>query len=251
MRVTIVPTPPIAGGFAELDQNRHGFAEYFATILEKEPRLEGVVLDVGCGSEGPTTLNHRRENLFRPLLARSQQLDGLDPGPDVNSHPGLTNRWHSTLEDAPIPPGSYDLIISFNVFEHVGEPARFLNAVARALKPDGVVWAMTPHGNHPFAWCVKVLEALRLKTLIGGDYEGLNRIPTPYRLNTVRGIANAAAKAGFTDATFYLYPALQWELYFPRPLRFLPRIYDRLIGARYQSCYQQLLVKLERRAPSE
>jgi SAM-dependent methyltransferase len=247
MRVTIVPTPPIAGGFSELDNNRHGFAEYFASILETEDRFSGVVLDVGCGSEGPTTLNHRRENLFRPLLARSRQLDGLDPGPDVNKHPGLTNRWHSTLEDAPLEASSYDLIISFNVFEHVADPNRFLSAVARALKSDGVVWAMTPHGNHPFAWGVKLLEGLRLKTLVGGDYEGLNRIPTPYRLNTVRAITRAAAHAGFTEATFYYYPALQWELYFPRPLRFIPRLYDLLIGTRFQSCFQQVLVKLERR----
>jgi SAM-dependent methyltransferase len=246
VKTTLVPTPSIPGGFRELDKNRCGFAEYFASLIAQEPRLSGCVLDVGCGAEGPTTVDHKDQNLFRPLLARAAQLDGLDPGPDIQHHASLTNRWQSTLEAAPIPEKTYDLIVSFNVLEHVGDTKAFMAALYRALKPGGVSWAMTPHGNHPFAWCVHLVEALNVKAKVGGDYKGLNKIPTYYRLNSRKAITRAAEEAGFSAVTFYFYPALQWELYFPKALRFVPRLYDWLIGARFQSCYQQMLVKFER-----
>lgn len=248
VKITVVPTPPIPGGFRELDRNRCGFAEYFASLLADESRLNGTILDVGCGAEGPTTVDHKDQNLFRPLLARALQMDGLDPGPDVQRHKGLTNRWHSTLENAPLPESYYDVIVSFNVLEHVGDPTTFMKAMHRALKPGGVAWAMTPHGNHPFAWCVRLVEALKMKERVGAGYAGLNRIPTYYRLNTIRTISRAAEAAGFSAVTFHFYPALQWELYFPKILRFVPKLYDWFIGARFRPCYQQMMVKFEREA---
>ena len=132
------------------------------------------------------------------------------------------------------------------MLEHVGDTKAFMAAMHRALKPDGVAWAMTPHGNHPFAWCVHLVELLKVKEKVGGDYQGLNKIPTYYRLNSMSKITRAAEEAGFQAVTYYFYPALQWELYFPKLLRFVPRIYDWLLGARFRPFYQQMLVKFER-----
>jgi SAM-dependent methyltransferase len=248
MQVTIAPQATIAGGFRELDENRSGFAEHFAKVMASDPRLRGRVLDVGCGKNGPDLHNRKGEFVFFPVIKMATQLDGLDPFPEVVQNPHLKEKWVGTLEQCPVPEGAYDALLSFFVLEHVGDTQGFLRAAFKALKPGGVFYALTPSANHPFAWAVKVIETFNVKRQVERiSNEGkVNRIPTYYRLNSPSTVAKAAAAVGFGGLEVFYYPALNWETYFPRPLRIVPRTYDRLIGTRYRGAAQQILFKLEK-----
>lgn len=243
------PIPASMGGYREQRGETSGFALYFASIMRGDPRFDGArLLDVGCGSEGPTHADRSGQNIYRPILQRARQVDGVEPGFDISKHPYLTERYATTLEDAPLSDGVYDVVVSLNVLEHVADPARFMRKVYSALKPGGVFYGTTPHGAHPFPYCVLAVERLGLKNKIADmEYEGkINRYSTYYRLNTRGQIGRHARAAGFARATYYPAPCVNWDSYFPGVTKVLPRVFDRLIGSRSTRFAQQLMVVLEK-----
>lgn len=236
------------GGFRELDRDRCGYALYFLSIMAQDPRLRGHVLNVGCGERGAHILDREGRPVFQRTYANAAQVDGLDPSDVVFKNKEITEKYHATLEDAPLPEATYDAIVSFYVLEHVSTPARFLAAAHRALKPGGVFYAVTPHAQHPFAVCTHLVELFRIKQRVAGALESstINTYATYNRLNTRRAIVRACEGLGFSSATISLAPCVQWDTYVPARLRFLPHLYDRLLGSRFGSFAQQLMVKLEK-----
>lgn len=243
------PYPSHLSTYRALREDTSNFAHHFAAVMRADPRFVGArLLDVGCGPEGPTHPDKQGRNIYRPVLEQARQVDGVEPGFDISKHPYLTERYATTLEDAPLEPAAYDVIVSFNVLEHVASPAPFMAKVFGALKPGGAFYATTPHGFHPFPLCVLLVERLGLKGKVADmEYEGkINRYATYYRLNRRGQIRRHAAAAGFARATYHLVPCVNWDSYFPGVTRVLPRAFDRLIGTRVRACAQQLMVVLEK-----
>ena len=54
-------------------------------------------------------------------------------------------------ETLPFDDSSFDLVISFQVLEHVREPDRFLREARRVVRDGGVVLVVTPNRNHRLA----------------------------------------------------------------------------------------------------
>jgi SAM-dependent methyltransferase len=237
------------GGYKQLLLDRAGFASYFASVMEKDERLRGRVLDVGCGEHGTTMVANGR-NVFQNVLARPSRLDGVDPSEGVLKNAHIVSKYHGLLEKVDLPAATYDAIISFFVLEHVGAPSEFLRAGFATLRPGGVFYAITPHAHHPFAVCTRLLDVLGLKGKVAGTIgaEGANPYPTYSRLNSRRSVVRACENVGFQRATFYLAPCAQWDTYFPRSLRWIPHLYDWTIGSRFGPFAQQLMVKLEKPA---
>jgi SAM-dependent methyltransferase len=64
---------------------------------------------------------------------------------------------HATLEDAPFPAGTFDLIVSFEVFEHLVDVPRVLASLHRLLTPSGLLYVYVHNytsvsGGHHLAW---------------------------------------------------------------------------------------------------
>jgi SAM-dependent methyltransferase len=204
------------------DQRRSAFQDIYARYLRAEPLLRGRVLDIGCGH----AVNPTYETIA-PLLG---QLDGVDPFPAITPPKHLTNRWTCPLEELPVAPNTYDMAYSYNVIEHVENVSLFLKKAIEIIKPGGIYWSMSPNARHPFTVATRIAQALRLKGIYHRKINQLsNEYPAYYRLShdkrILRVIDNLSLPVDRID--FYYEPCVQWDMYFPAPLRAIPHFLDR------------------------
>jgi SAM-dependent methyltransferase len=112
------------------------------------------VLEAGCGS-----LSH--------LTLHGDHVTGIDISAEqLARNPALAEKIHGDLERYPLPAAAYDLVISWDVLEHLPAPELALANLARALAPGGLlilalpnrdsikglVTRATPHSFHVWAY---------------------------------------------------------------------------------------------------
>ena len=103
-------------------------------------RGEGSVLDVGCGAGG---------NL-KVLQEQGWNVSGIEISSVAAAHAQalVTGAIHTgTLESAPFPPGSFDLILMNHSLEHFPSPLDGLRRARRLLKDDGLLVVSVPNAN--------------------------------------------------------------------------------------------------------
>jgi ubiquinone/menaquinone biosynthesis C-methylase UbiE len=99
------------------------------------------VLDVGCNT-GYGTIR------FAPIAGR---VVGVDVSPRAieaarqRAPEGRPEFILTTGFELPFPPSTFDLVTSFQVLEHVPDPAAFLRELARVARPGGTVILATPN----------------------------------------------------------------------------------------------------------
>lgn len=103
------------------------------------------VLDVGChdGFVGRFVADRLGQ------AGVTVELDGVEPHPafaQAARERGYRTVHESTMEEAPIPAGTYDAVVAYEVWEHARDPDRLLAACEQALKPDGRIYLSTPEG---------------------------------------------------------------------------------------------------------
>jgi SAM-dependent methyltransferase len=96
---------------------------------------QGRVLDLGCGS-GYGTAALAREH------ARVVGLDRIRP--DAGAR-GRAHFVRADLRGIPLAPGSFELVVSFQVIEHLEDPSFYLAAIAALLAPGGTALITTPN----------------------------------------------------------------------------------------------------------
>jgi SAM-dependent methyltransferase len=205
----------------EVDKDRHSFQRRFVKLLLDIPGFQGRVLDIGCGSALPEAL--------KPITGRYGSLDGVDPSDGIEQHRLLEQRWNAPFEASDIPANAYDLAYTYNVLEHLADPAPFFRKLHSVLKPGGVFFALTPNGFHPFAVLSRSIELIGLKPYarqkIGHGENGamaVNNYPAYYRCNTPTAVARAIRGLNFKQVTCYYFPCLQWDTFFAKALRWMP-----------------------------
>ncbi len=100
-------------------------------IARHAPRLGGIVLDIGCGTQP-----------YRSLLRVDRYV-----GIDVSARADSSGRRPDLLYDGscmPFPDRVFDGVLCSQVLEHVPDPQAFLSEVARLLKADGVLLLSVP-----------------------------------------------------------------------------------------------------------
>ena len=113
-----------------------------AYILAEE-FIFGDVLEVGCGEgRGISQLIHKAKT-FTALDKIEEALNKLR-----NQFPSGTFIAGS-FPPFPVPSDTYDVVISFQVIEHIREDQFFLNEIHRVLKPGGRAILSTP--NRPLS----------------------------------------------------------------------------------------------------
>lgn len=138
-----------------IDRHWHGDAATLRPLAGKR------ALDIGCGAG----------LVAEPLARLGASVMAIDAAPEniavASAHAaqmGLTIDYRAcgveTLEEPP-----FDLITALEVIEHVTDPSLFIAAIARLLKPDGLLILSTPN------------RTPASKLLIVTLAEGFGRIP--------------------------------------------------------------------------
>ncbi|WP_336485804.1 class I SAM-dependent methyltransferase [Methylobacterium nigriterrae] len=108
-------------------------ANLLAPMLHPGARL----LDFGSGSG----------EFLAAARARGCEAVGVEPGRDYAAY-ARAHHGVEVLEDAGddrFEPGTFDVITTHHVLEHLRDPADVMERLARWLKPDGVLYAAVPN----------------------------------------------------------------------------------------------------------
>jgi len=96
----------------------------------------GRVVDVGCGAGYGTAM----------LAETTERVFGIDRVPPDRGHRGRGGRFVvGDLRALPLQPGRFDLVVSFQVIEHLHDPSVYVDALAELCAADGLVLVTTPN----------------------------------------------------------------------------------------------------------
>lgn len=133
-----------------------GNAEANLRFLEAAGALTPDVdaLEIGTGTGG----------MLHALLARGLRVRGVEINPALIAE---SRKWFGELPvqtvsgvALPFPDASFDLVLSFDVFEHIRDSDAHLREVSRVLRPSGRYLVQTPS-----KWPNTIFETIRWKSL--------------------------------------------------------------------------------------
>ncbi len=130
--------------------------------------ISGDVLEVGCGEGRGVEL----------ILPKAQSFTGIDKIQDVVD--ALKSRFpEGDFRQMIIPPfkdlkdSSYDVVISFQVIEHIKDDLSYLKEIYRVLKPGGKALITTPNIKMSLSrnpWHIREYTANELKARAGSVF---------------------------------------------------------------------------------
>jgi ubiquinone/menaquinone biosynthesis C-methylase UbiE len=124
---------------------RHPQRVYFERIA-KNLNAQDRWLDIGCGRQlVPWWMPGNRE-LESELKSRARWLIGVDPDLEALRDNGACHvRLKADTSALPFADGSFDLVTSNMVFEHVEAPQAILREIRRILRRGGSLVVLTPN----------------------------------------------------------------------------------------------------------
>jgi SAM-dependent methyltransferase len=112
--------------------------------LLRDMHIGKAVLSIGCGLAAE----------LLPLRKRGHETIGLDPEQSFLSkgkNAGNADYFIQAIgEQTPLRAGIFDLVLLFEVLEHVMNPDLVLNEIDRLLKPGGIFFITVPNRFYPF-----------------------------------------------------------------------------------------------------
>jgi len=167
-----------------VDLQRHRVAYRFASQLAARDPRPSRILELGSGTGYGTA----------ELAGAAPLVVGVDRiAPDPSARSAGPRFLRADLGGIPIASTSFDLIVSFQVIEHLRDPGDYLDAIARILRPGGIVVITTPNrltsdGENPFH--VHEYRCEELREVLGRYFEAIEML----------GVGQTAPVARYHDA---------------------------------------------------
>lgn len=145
----------------------------------RRPLAGLAAIDVGCGAGLMT----------EPMARMGAAVTGIDAAPEniavARAHAaagGLAIDYRATSVEALADSGAgADIVTCFEVVEHVADRGSFLGALARLLRPGGLLLMSTPNRT-PASWAVVIAGAEYLARAIPRGTHDWHRFVTPDEL---------------------------------------------------------------------
>lgn len=171
-------------------------------------RPEMSVLDFGAGRGKWAEIESGYELALTTLRGKCREVVGTDPDPAVLKNV-LVDRSVITKPSEPLPFANetFDLVISWAVFEHVGDPEFVAAELGRVLRPGGWICAWTPSKWSYFAIAARLIpqryHAYFVRKTGSGGRRDEDVFPTVYKLNTLRAINRYFPRSQFEHFSYY------------------------------------------------
>jgi len=162
------------------------------------------ILDLGSGA-GTWVLvgggGNAMASVDRTVAGISALVIGVDaaiPKVDGVAPWGMGAFLQGQADELPLATDSVNMVLAYNVVEHLQRPGDVLAEVARVLRPGGWLCLKTPAANTPLFALSRALPTCwhrRLKATLDTPKEDV--FPTYYCANTTRALDLALGEAGF------------------------------------------------------
>ncbi len=154
-----------------VDMARHHAAYELALQHGHDAR----VLDLGCGSGYGSA----------QLAQGGAHVVGVDRVAPDDTHRGAAHFVLADLNAMPLRAHCFDLVVSFQVIEHLEDPTAYLEAIARLLRPEGLAILTTPNlltsdGVNPYhvhEYTSGALETLLSRHFVDVKMQGVGMSP--------------------------------------------------------------------------
>ncbi|MCX8102188.1 MAG: class I SAM-dependent methyltransferase [Geminicoccaceae bacterium] len=220
-----------AGGWAYNDE----FVLFYLRVhCLLSPTMRVLDFGAGRGRFAEDDSDNLATRLMR-LRGHCGEVVGFDVDPVVLDNP-LVDRAEHAPPGAPLPfaDASFDLIVSWMVFEHVEQPSFYASELDRVLRPGGWLCAATPNKWGLPAVAARVvpnaLHATVLR-LLGSTRGETDVFPTFYRMNTRRRLR--ALFPSYLDCSYILDGPPGYHggrLWLARSMQFYRRIVPASLG---------------------
>lgn len=176
--------------YAEMRPGWQPGSRAYQELVARRLTSTARVLDLGCGRGGVMERLHRRAGSVAGL---DLDLDSLRE----NRASAALALGCARAETLPCADGVFDLVCCSWVLEHLPDPARALNEMARVLRPGGHLIFLTPNALHPLVMFNRATRWARGR-LVGRFYDRpeADTFPAFYRANTPGRIERLARAAG-------------------------------------------------------
>jgi SAM-dependent methyltransferase/pimeloyl-ACP methyl ester carboxylesterase len=153
------------------------------------------VLDVGCGA-GQSTRDAARAAAPGSVLGVDISEELLDRARRRTAEEGVHNATYERgdAQVHPLPPASFDVVISRFGTMFFADPTAAFRNIARAARPGARLVMMVWQSEHRNEWATAIRDALRA----GPPQSQLN----PFSLADAPAVESLLATAGFTDVAF-------------------------------------------------
>lgn len=199
----------------------------FAELIRERLSANMTILDLGCGRGKPGPVN------FKGLV---RDVVGVEPlKAELESNTRIDRGLIGTAEEIPCADGSFDLIFSDWVLEHIDRPAKMALEVRRVLKPGG--WFLFRTGNRRHYVCLTASltphwfhrqVANRVRGLPAGSSDPF---PTRYRMNTRSRVRKIMHAAGLVEESLLMVEAEPSYLMFAQLPFLLGVAYERVVNS--------------------
>jgi SAM-dependent methyltransferase len=161
------------------------------SVVEHSRVRGGRLLEVGCSS-GYQLRAFKDAGKF--------SVEGLDidrSATDFARHVLALEVWQGTLLEAGLPNDTYDMVVLFNVLEHLLDPVVELREVARILRPGGRLALKVPNA-----------DSLQRRAF-GRRWQIAREAPRHVLIPSKQGVATLLARAGLQHEASFAAPTLE------------------------------------------